>query len=289
MNERLPESLSEQKVKEIKTITDVIIDFLDPDMIILYGSYAKGEFKDHVYIKDGIRCFYISDYDLIILTSKTDVKEYQLAEELEKRIHARPDINFFMYDIDFLNKELLSGNYFFVPVYHQGVVLYDNKKSKLVTPKPLTIEQIRENAQGYYDFWMDNSREFYETSLGKLEKSRQRETRNGLTLWFLFQTIESLYSAILLVFMGIKPKLHNLRKYRKSVNAISKELNAIFPDSKDREERRLFDLLNRAYIGGKYKMDFEVELNDLEVISQRLAGMITIVDELCQTRIQELK
>lgn len=81
-------------------------------MIILYGSYARGVYKDQVYIKDGIRYFYINDYDLIIVTNKTNIKEYELTNELEKRIKARPDINFFMCDIDYVNKELRTGNFF---------------------------------------------------------------------------------------------------------------------------------------------------------------------------------
>lgn len=288
MNTKLPVSLPAHKLKEIEAIKEVVTEFVDPDMIILYGSYARGEFKDQVYIKDGIRYFYISDYDLIIVTNKTNIKEYELANELEKRISARPDINFFMYDIKYLNQELKTGNFFFVPVYFEGVMLYDNGKSKLITPQPLSIEQIRENITKYYEFWISNTEEFYETALQKLEKTINGKTRSGLTLWFLFQTIESVYSTLQLVFMGIKPKLHNLYKYRRSVSAISEEFNSIFPDVKDSNERRMFDLLNRAYIAGKYNMDFEVSIEDLKEISTRLESMIEIADRLCVERIESL-
>lgn len=258
-------------------------------MIILYGSYARGDYKDQVYVKDGIRYFYISDYDLIVITNKTNIKEYQLAEELERRIKSRPDINFFMYDIDYFNRELSTGNFFFVPVYYEGILLHDNGISKLVEPKPLSIEQIRINIESHYEFWIGNSYEFYETALEKLEKTINGKTRSGLTLWFLFQTIESIYSTLLLVFMGIKPKLHNLYKYRKSINAISDELNAIFPEGRDSNERRLFELLNRAYIAGKYKMDFEVTIDDLKEISIRLQKMIQVTERICSARIESLK
>lgn len=289
MNTQLPASLPEHKLKEIEAIKQVIAEFVDPDMIILYGSYVRGEYKDQVYMKDGIRYFYISDYDLIVVTNKTNIKEYELANELEKRISARPDINFFMYDIDYVNKELVTGNFFFVPVFFEGVILYNNGKSTLKSPKPLSVKQIKKNISSYYDFWIGNTNEFYETALEKLEKTINGKTRSGLTLWFLFQTLESIYSALLLVFMGIKPKLHNLYKYRRSINIISAELNAIFPEVKDSNERRLFDLLNRAYICGKYKMDFEVSLEDLKEISSRLARMIQITDRLCIERIESFK
>lgn len=288
MNTQLPK-LPEEKLQEIEAIKQVIVDFVDPDKIILYGGYAKGKYVEQVYIRDGIKYFYISDYDLIVVTDNTQVKEYELANELETRIKSRPDINFFMYDIKFLNQELKNGNYFFVPVYYGGVLLYNKGETALAEPGPLSMEQIRMNAQAYYDFWIDNSVEFYESSQAKLRKSIEGKTRTGLTLWFLFQTIESLYSTMLLVFMGIKPKLHNLNKYRKSVNALSDELNALFPDVKDSHERRLFDLLNRAYIGGKYKMDFDVSIEDLKEINERLGKMLEITKRLCLERIDNLK
>lgn len=289
MKTELPVTLPHHKLKEIEAIKKVIVDFVDPDMIILYGSYARGEYKDQVYIKDGIRYFYISDYDLIVVTNKTDMKEYELANELEKRIKARPDINFFMYDINYVNKELKTGNFFFVPVYYEGVSLYDNGKSKLTVPQPLSIEQIIKNIEEYYTFWIGNANSFFAHFHFDYELMLQGKSRSGMNAWYLFQTIESIYSVLLLVFMGIKPKLHNLYKYRNSVNAISEDLNAIFPDIKDSNERRLFDLLNRAYISGKYKMDFEVSIADLKEISARLENMIQVTDRLCQERIESFK
>ncbi|WP_437920662.1 nucleotidyltransferase domain-containing protein [Sphingobacterium sp. LRF_L2] len=288
MNTQLPITIPEDKLNEIEAIKQVIIDFVNPDKIILYGSYARGGYTDQVYMKDGIKYFYISDYDLIVITDKTQVKEFQLADELEKRIKARPDINFFMYDIEYFNKELSTGNYFFVPVYYEGVLLFDKGQKELVEPQPLSIEQIRKNAVEYYKFWNENILEFYETSQDKLQKSIEGTTRPGLTLWFQFQTIEAIYSVLLLVFMGIKPKLHNLKKYRRSVSALSKEINEIFPDVNDSYERRLFDLLNRAYISGKYKMDFEVSLDDVKEIDKRLNRLIPLANQICLRRLESL-
>lgn len=174
-------------------------------------------------------------------------------------------------------------------MYYEGVLLYDNGKSKLTEPQPLSIEQIIKNIEEYYTFWIGNENSFFAHFHFDYELMLQGKSRSGMNAWYLFQTIESIYSVLLLVFMGIKPKLHNLYKYRNSVNAISEDLNAIFPDMKDANERCLFDLLNRAYISGKYKMDFEVSIADLKEISARLENMIQVTDRLCQERIESFK
>ncbi|WP_130857919.1 HEPN domain-containing protein [Olivibacter jilunii] len=285
MKKKLPDSLSEAKKKEIDQIVEVIKEFANPDKIILYGSYAKGKYVEQVYVKKGIRYFYISDYDLVVITDNTNIKEYELANELEKRLKARPDINFFMYDINHFNNGLQTGNYFFVPVYEYGILLYDAGKTELVKPGSLSKQQIYQNAKTNYDFWINNSVEFYDSAQHKLKGG----TRPSLVAWFLFQAIESLYSALLLVFMGDKPKLHNLNKYRRSVSGISEVLDNIFPEVKDSYERKLFDLLNRAYIGGKYKMDFDIALEDLQELNSRIDKMIKITKEICLKRIEDLK
>ncbi|AIM38719.1 hypothetical protein KO02_19960 [Sphingobacterium sp. ML3W] len=57
-----------------------------------------------------------------------------------------------MYDIDYFKRELSIGNFFFVPVYYEGILLYNNANSKLVEPTPLSIEQIRINIESNYKF-----------------------------------------------------------------------------------------------------------------------------------------
>lgn len=288
MNTQLPK-LPEEKLQEIEAIKQVIVDFVDPDKIILYGSYAKGKYVEHVYIKDGIRHFYISDYDLVIIAENFTVKPYELADELEKRIGSRPDVNFFMYKSAHFNEKLKNGHHFYVPVYNEGVLLYDAKQTELVTPGPIDINQIRANSLEYFDFWIDHAERFYKHALIEFDDVVANKSRSNLAVWFSFQSIESIYSALLLIFMGEKPKHHNLIRYRRSVQSISTELNNIFPDVKDSYERNLFDLLNRAYIGAKYKIDYEAPERDVQELLKRVEKMITVAKEVCMERIESYK
>ncbi len=290
METELPD-LPAHKLKEIEAIKKVIIDFVNPDKIILYGSYAKDTYQNDSYIKNGVKYYYISDYDLIIVTDKTDIKEFELENELESRIKIRPDINFFMEDIDHINFLLKKGDYFMVPVYHEGILLYDAGKTVLAEPVSISLKQVWENSLEYYNFWMPRAEHYYDLVQYGLSKTDLDNTKLGLSAWLLFHTAEALYSTILLVYTGNKPKLHNLLKYRRSVKGYSEELDAVFPTKyrRDSYERDLFDLLNRAYIGGKYKKEYEISLREVQELNKRISIMIKVTKKMCLERIENYR
>lgn len=281
----LPESRQEQIQKIIK----VIKDFVDPEKIILYGSRASGKETEDSYVKNGMRYYYTSDYDIAVITKSTDLKGYELDEVLNN-MNIKPDINAQMYDIEFFNTLLENGEYFFVTIFEDGILVYDKGEFDLVEPKPLSMQQVLINAEKYHKYWFSLIHEYHELAQVSFNRSIAHNTKPNVAIWMLYQVIEGLYSAILLVFTGNKPKLHNLYKYRNSVRGFSKELDSIFPfPTKDKYEYNLFDLLKRAYIGAKYKDDFEVSIEEVQVINTRIDKMMKVTKKLCQERIESYR
>jgi len=283
--DHLPESRQEQ----IREIITVIKDFVDPDKIILYGSRASGKFVEDSYEKNGIIYYYISDYDIAIITENTKLKEYEVENEILKKVKVKPDLNIVMYDVEYFNDALRKGKYFYVTIYEDGILVYDKGNVGLVKPAPLLMEQVRANAQEDYDYWKPRIILYYEFAQELLSKPTNK-TNTNMAAWFLYQAIEAIYSVILLVFTGKKPKLHNLLKYRNAVKGFSTDLDAIFPfPTKDKYEFNLFDLLKRAYIGAKYKKEYEIGMNDVIEINKRIKVMLDITDEICLNRIESYK
>lgn len=74
----------------------------------------------------------------------------------------------------------------------------------------------------------------------------------------LHQATESIYYVTLLVFIGYKPKTHNLFKLRKHAKHLSEEIYLIFPVEASKIEKNLFGLLERGYIDTRYKEDYSI-------------------------------
>ncbi|MBS1320891.1 MAG: nucleotidyltransferase domain-containing protein, partial [Parabacteroides sp.] len=89
------------------------------EMIILYGSYARGTFVEYDGRDEfGILTSFMSDYDLLVVTSNEDVREVgHLLDTVDDKYYKRPDnqvpIQFINDDIEKLNSDLSEGRYFY--------------------------------------------------------------------------------------------------------------------------------------------------------------------------------
>src|SRR5579884_1004733 len=114
--------------------------------IILYGSYARGDWVDEPHTAKG----YQSDFDLLIIVDDqrlTDRVEYwskpedRLTREMSVTKTLRTPVNFIVHSRQEVNDGLAHGRYFFMDVAREGIALYQSQDDELPEPKPKTPEQ----------------------------------------------------------------------------------------------------------------------------------------------------
>jgi HEPN domain-containing protein len=270
------------KQEQILQIAAIIKEVATPEKIILFGSYAKGNFVDHKYTgKDGIIYEYISDYDFLVVTQENKIKDYELEDIiLTKTQHFNIPINVQIHEIDYINKGLQFGQYFFTDIVKEGVLLYDSKRLEFAELIELNARQLKEISKNYFDIWYNRHNEFF-------IDANNAFNRNSFTkaAFELHQATESLYYAVLLVFQGYKPKSHNLYKLRKYSKELSEELFLAFPIENDKNEKKIFDLLKSGYIDARYKEDFVISKEETEKLIEHIKNMRNIVERLCNDKI----
>ncbi|WP_342279189.1 HEPN domain-containing protein [Candidatus Tisiphia endosymbiont of Myopa tessellatipennis] len=102
----------------------------------------------------------------------------------------------------------------------------------------------------------------------------------------LHQTTESFYNAILLVFSGYKPKLHDIRKLGSIAGNYNEELWQIFPHSSV-EQRQCFRLLEQAYVEARYNKDYRITKEQLLYLIDRVKKLKTVTEKICLERINK--
>lgn len=275
--------LPEQKHFEINRIVEVIKEVANPEMIILFGSYAKGTFVEHRYVSKGITYEYISDYDFLVVMKNSTVKAYDLESLIiDKTQRFEPPVNLEIHEIDYINKGLEWGEYFWVDIVKQGILLYDKGTIHFSEPRELTNAEKKEKALRYFDTWFPQANEFVEGSNFYL----QRESLK-IAAFQLHQAAESLYYATLLVFTDYKPKTHNLWKLRRKAKPYSEELFHVFRTETDKQEKNLFELLKQGYVDARYREDFTITEPELKTLIERVSTMIPIVEKVCKERIAD--
>jgi len=72
-NPRMRKSLShlpKHKRSELKLIIEQIRKLSEPEMIILYGSYARGDYKEEKDLAPDRKSGHVSDYDILVVTAE---------------------------------------------------------------------------------------------------------------------------------------------------------------------------------------------------------------------------
>jgi uncharacterized protein len=273
--------LPENKQHEIQRIVEIIKEVANPEMIILFGSYAKGSYTEHSYIgRDGIRYEYVSDYDLLVVTKNTIEKSYELDDQITNRARMyRPSVNMEIHDIAYINEGLEVGQYFFSDIVREGVLLFDKGTVRFSPPRELTAEEEKEISQRYFEKWFRRGGAFFDLVF-HLKDSQLAEGA-----FLLHQAAESFYYTTLLVFTGYKPKTHNLGKLRKQAKLLSEELYLVFPAETNKREKHLFDLLKRGYVDARYRDDYFITREEFETLVERVREMQSIVEKICRSKI----
>lgn len=281
--------LPERKQRDLRELVALIRkEIKDVVMVILYGSYAKNSYVECDERHDfGVKTFYISDYDILIVTKKrlggkeSTVESRIRAEFLEtknnREFYTRPQ--FINESIKGLNNALSEGHYFYVDILTQGVVLYDSGEYQLATPRELNFCEIEKRAQKYYNVKFSRGKGFI-----RYTQVPYKEKDYVICSFFLHQSTESFLKTIPLVFALYGYKEHDLEFLIEKCKPYTMELATVFPRNTP-EEKRLFELLRSAYVEARYNDDFIVTKEDIDALLPKVERLRDIVERVCTAQI----
>ena len=260
------------------------------EMVILYGSYARGTYVDYDQrIEFGIPTVFMSDYDILIVTNDNfSTISYRKGINMVmeryykgKSMRITPTIQFIDEGIRQFNKALKRGWYFYTDIKKEGIVLYDSGIYKLVRRKKLNYKEILENAKMFYKAKFETAEDFLEHA--KFDYNRERYK---MASFDLHQAIEHYYLAIILTYTLYTEKQHNLHILMGLAKRHSLEVCKPFPRD-TQEEKDLFDLLIKAYVQARYNPTFEVSKEFIEKVIPRVELLRDITKKVCEEKIAE--
>ena len=293
MKTKLPDNLSKEKQTELKKIVKIILANAKPELIILFGSYARGDFVeyDKKQVEGHIES-YASDFDiLVVLKSQKLAKDYNTWFKIEDEIEAKgiiTPINLIPESVHHIQGQLQKKRYFYTDVLKEGVLLYESKDFSLeIREGELTKKEKREVASEDFKLWFDNAKMFLEDYSSNFKKGLKDEKYFKKCAFFLHQTTESLFTAILLVFRGYKPKTHDLLRLNRQICKHGKEFKKIFPRRTDKEQH-LFTLLKRAYVDARYSKEYKITKQELKALAKQVKELMKLTKVACKAKIKSI-
>lgn len=274
--------LPKHKRAELKLITDTIIASCPgAEMVILFGSYARGNWVEDTYKQGHITYEYKSDYDILVITAaKRQADDDGAQRKLNDKLKGAPtDVNIIYHPINQVNTNLGAGWYFFSDIAKEGIVLYDSKKFKLIKAKKLSAKKRAQLAKTDFNMWFKSATQFYGLYETCLEKKWYKKAAFNL-----HQSVESFYMAIMLVFTNYKPKTHDIEKLGRKAASFDPRFLKVFPRATKPEEKA-FKLLKKAYIDARYKESYRITKKQLEYLAERVKVLQKLTKKICGEKI----
>ena len=280
--------IPQQKQAELKKITQIICEnCAGVLMLILFGSYARGDYK----LARGKERGKKSDFDLLVITKNSANKK-----QVRTFLHAQSfgaisnSVQVLVESLQTINSNLQENQFFFSDIIKEGIALYDSGNCKLAKAEILSPAKRQKLAEADFQEWFGMAKINFENHL--FSRSRGEENSRFLqkASFELQQTVEMCYTTIEMVFSHYNPYEHDLKVLKERVVKFEPQIAEILP-TKTPQQQELFDYLNFAYIGGRYRSaeDFPITPAQLAYWSSECAKLLVLTEQVCQARIAKLR
>jgi predicted nucleotidyltransferase/HEPN domain-containing protein len=278
------EHLPQEKIEGLERVVSVIREMCDDiEMIILFGSHARGDYRDEEDLKPDRKSGAVSDFDILAVcgtkeTAKNSILWHKISQECNG-LDLEIPFRIIVHDIGYLKKRLKEIHYFFSDIVREGCLLYSSGKCQINVAKTLPPKERAKVAEEHFEHWFERGQEFYQ----KFQYSFS--IKHKTAAFDLHQCAESLYKALLLVFTNYAPHDHYLESADKQVHEILPEMEEIFP-CKTQADFDRFKNFDYAYIGARYDKKYEISRDDLVYFSSRVKRLLELTEELCKEEIK---
>ncbi|WP_258097301.1 HEPN domain-containing protein [Marinoscillum pacificum] len=154
------------------------------------------------------------------------------------------------------------------------IALREDAEGRGVLPE--TLSQVIAETQKTFDTGHQKAQAFHTSALNQSERS--------LGLFMLQQAAELIFRTVALVLYGCEKKTHSFKALKQITRRVAPALNEVLPANTS-EEKRLLQLLEDAYINGRYANDFEVSDADFQTLNHRVEKLLSLSREIVNDRI----
>lgn len=224
-------------------------------------------------------------YELVILLSN---KEHRSVGELDPQIKMSlkdyPKFHHVTLVSFQVKSKLINGNLYLHMTCHPDKLIYQNPSSKFdLYPEQHSSKNTLTAVNGLFDRENHKVNEFKEGYY--YFKDRGALSHAG---FMLHQVFELRYRCMEIMVMGKERATHSILSHHRYLVRIAPSLTTIFKEGKP-EDGILLQFLEGVYRAARYEDDFEVDLDVLLKLEERMENLIKITDTIFQDSVTDFK
>ncbi len=272
-SERRNESISDryQSPEILDPVIYTICRSLPAEKIFLLGMYPANPAALGV------------EYDLMVLYDPVDKRPMHEFESLiANRCHDFAMVSVSVFHIQIVNQLLKAGNIFFSFICDPRKIIFDSGRLPLADDHLHIQPSEARRLSTEFSVLLSKAKAFLSGAFNyRMTKDFQ------LAAFMLHQTVEHGLNAFLSPLMAYRIQTHNLNKLFLYARRFSIRFYEIFPCDTDKEIR-LYQTLHKAYIYGRYKNNFQVDEQVIQILIERSSALLALAELIFNQKIESL-
>lgn len=256
----------------IKQVVEIIKQITKTEAIFLLGVTISTKKTNCIFQSPQVSekiVKLIWDCFLLILTSDDHLNEqYQWQERIEAKCKLIIPVSTIVIPTFQFTYWLSEYHPFAMKVNENGTLIY--KSEKIALPECPEGFMVNNSKSLGYEF--GKAKEFLAGS--ELFELRRQYS---MATFMLHQTVEQTLHTIIRGSTGYYANTHNIGRLLSYAKFIVPEIANIIPLSSE-EDKRLLQLLQKAYIDGRYQSDYKIPYKDLAALKDMAIRLIRMVD-----------
>lgn len=216
-------------------------------------------------------------YLLVLIRRNREQSNNTVQEKIETLCNPVSPVTAFVIDIELFNDWLLEGQPFACQVKEKALQLFDDLSILLPDPATIDKEALKQANEVTYCQGLNKVHEF----LAGADLYRIRK-QNKMAAFMLHQAAEHSLLTILKITIGLGVNSHNLEKLVRYCSLVTCKVTDVFQKNKE-NDKRLFQLLQRAYIETRYKEGYSINTSDLQTLTEKIRVLQEILVSLNHT------
>jgi HEPN domain-containing protein len=250
--------------KEASALSSLIRQYVAVQAIFLLGSTEQYRKTTSIFSYDTPTASHTAYNYILVLIEKEDEQSINtIQDKLENNLQHFIPSTIIVQSTDAFFQSLLRGNTFAVDVLSKAAKLYQSEEIIFPIPTPINSDEVKRSNEALYKQTKQKMEGFLASA--ELHKLRQEYK---LAAFMLHQAAEQALSAMLMINTGLKLGTHSIDKLLRCCSMFCYELPDLFPKQNEKE-KKLYQLLNRAYIDTRYKEDYNITYYELTALMEK--------------------
>lgn len=260
-------------------VIDCIVKAAKPDMVFLLGASLYRRKSESIFTESAPTSQHLSDCFLLILIRDLSNKElYEWQDKIECDCKSVMPVTVIVLKTATFGEWLKAGHRFACTVWQSAEVIYDSGNLSLGISDINRKPELDNDSEHLYTDGLTKAKEF----LAGSELFRIRK-QHAIAAFMLHQSAEQALRTLLKIGTGYHANTHSLERLLRYASLTSYQLLDIFPQKTD-HEKRLFNLLQKAYIDTRYTAQYKISNDDLVCLTEKVRHIHEILSGVGKQR-----